>query len=107
MIINVYEDKINRLKGIEKLLNENIDNLDENDEQSKIIVTYFKNERNSFLKQLENLRNQAENNKFLKELLKEAKVMKEDGQDESLKELLVKNTTFLNIIRSKLDEMKP
>lgn len=107
MIINVYEDKINRLKGIEKLLNENIDNLDENDEQSKIIVTYFKNERNSFLKQLENLRNQAENNKFLKELLKEAKVMKEDGQDESLKDLLVKNTTFLNIIRSKLDEMKP
>lgn len=50
MIINVYEDKINRLKGIEKLLNENIDQLDEDDEQSKVIVTYFKSERNSFLK---------------------------------------------------------
>lgn len=43
----------------------------------------------------------------MKELLKEAKVMKEDGEDESLKDLLVKNTTFLNIIRTKLDEMKP
>jgi hypothetical protein len=29
--------------------------------------------------------------------------MKDDGEDESLKELLVKNTNFLNIIRVKLD----
>jgi hypothetical protein len=33
--------------------------------------------------------------------------MKEDGEDESLKELLIKNTDFLNTIRVKLDEMKP
>jgi hypothetical protein len=33
--------------------------------------------------------------------------MREDGEDDCLKELLVKNTNFLNNIRAKLDEMKP
>lgn len=76
MIITVYEDKINRLKSIEKLLNKNVQNLDENDDNSRIIISYFKNERNDFIKQIQNLRNQSESNKFLKELLKQAKIMK-------------------------------
>lgn len=33
--------------------------------------------------------------------------MKDDGEDESLKELLMKNTSFLNEIHSKLQDMKP
>jgi hypothetical protein len=34
--------------------------------------------------------------------LKEAKIMKDEGEDDSLKELLTKNTNFLNVIHSKL-----
>lgn len=33
--------------------------------------------------------------------------MKEEGEDENLKELLIKNTQFLNTIHSKLCELKP
>lgn len=43
MIISVYEDKINRLKTIEKILNQNINALDENDDQTGVIISYFKN----------------------------------------------------------------
>jgi hypothetical protein len=33
--------------------------------------------------------------------------LREDGEDENLKELLMKNTFFLSKIQTKLDDMKP
>jgi hypothetical protein len=41
-------------------------------------------------------------------LLKQAKIVREDGDEkESLKELLTKNTNFLSVIHSKLQEIAP
>lgn len=66
MIISVYEDKINRLKSIEKTIGQGLNALPQSDEDSRTIVAYFKNERNNFIKELENIRAQSDNNKFLK-----------------------------------------
>ena len=43
----------------------------------------------------------------MKEILKEAKVVREDGEDDTLTELLTKNTAFLLDIQGKLDQFKP
>ena len=38
MIITIYEDKINRLKNIEKMLMSKIDDLSQSDQESRNIV---------------------------------------------------------------------
>lgn len=79
MIIAVYEDKISRLKQVEKILAEKVQLLNQEDEQAKIVIEYFKNERENLIKEIDILKKHAESGKFLKELLKEAKVIKDEG----------------------------
>ncbi len=43
----------------------------------------------------------------MKQLLKQARIVKDEGEDDSLRELLTRNTNFLTQIRAKLDEMRP
>jgi hypothetical protein len=43
MIIAVYEDKISRLREVEKILAEKVHLLNQEDEQAKIVIEYFKN----------------------------------------------------------------
>lgn len=77
MIISVYEDKINRLKHIEKTVTHSLTNLTgSNEQEAKAIIAYFQTERNNFIRELESVKTQSDSNRFLKELLKEAKIMR-------------------------------
>lgn len=51
MIISVYEDKINRLKHIEKTVTHSLNNIT-NEQEAKAIITYFHTERNNFIREL-------------------------------------------------------
>lgn len=72
MIISIYEDKISRLKKIEEVLNAKITTLDENNQESKLIIDYYKNEKENYTKLLVNTHRSIEANQFLKTLLLEA-----------------------------------
>lgn len=80
MIISVLEDKIARLKNVETRLSINIDEMASNEDEAKIVKEYFDSERVGFIKQLEALKGQTDSMRIIKELLKQAKVMRDDGE---------------------------
>lgn len=45
-------------------------NLDEKDHESKMVIEYFRNERNNFIKIIDDAKNNASSNNFIKEMLK-------------------------------------
>lgn len=102
LIIKVYEDKLNRLKEVERSLTDKVVQLNENDEEANKVIDYFRNERDNLIQELEALKNGHDQSKYIKELLKEAKVLKDEGDDDSLQIILSKNNEFLQNLKAKL-----
>lgn len=108
MIIAVLEDKITRLKAVETILSSNLDEVSSDEEKVESMKDYFDKEREGLLKQVEAFKGQSEGTRIIKELLKHANIMKDDGEEEeTLKDLLTKNTNFLSMIHTRLEEIAP
>ena len=81
MIISVLEDKISRLRSIEKRLSLGTEEMETDEEKVKVVKEYFEKEREGLLKQVESFKSQSEGTRIVKELLKQAKIVREDGEE--------------------------
>ena len=56
--------------------------MDNEEERVKVVQEYFEKERDGLLRQVQSFKTQSEGTRIIKELLKQAKIVREDGEEE-------------------------